>query len=57
VVPIGLSIIWARATAAGMIAGVLGGCVMGIISWLSYASTLPGGLSSEYFVKNSGAVC
>merc|ERR1712226_1784232 len=54
VVPIALSIVWARVTAAGMIAGVLGGCAAGMIIWLSYASTFPGGLAAEFFVKNTG---
>merc|ERR1712241_975878 len=54
VVPIALSIMWARATAPGMMAGVIGGCVSGMIIWLSYASTFPGGLAAEFFVKNTG---
>jgi len=54
VVPIALSIIWARATAAGMIAGVVGGCATGMTVWLSYASQFPGGLSPSTFVKNTG---
>ena len=77
VVPIALSILWARATAAGMcaqlasfyleivmltsrssisgmIAGVIGGCICGMISWLSYASQFPGGLAPAHFVKNTG---
>lgn len=54
VVPIALSIMWARATAPGMMAGVIGGCVAGMIIWLSYASTFPGGLAAEFFVKNTG---
>ena len=45
---------WARATAAGVICGVVGGCAVGMISWLSFASTYPGGLSAETFVKNTG---
>ena len=56
VVPIALSILWARATAAGMISGIVGGCACGITSWLSYASTFEGGLSAETFVKNTGEV-
>ena len=39
---------------AGMMAGVIGGCVAGMIIWLSYASTFPGGLAAEFFVKNTG---
>ena len=54
VVPIAMSITWARATAAGLISGVVGGCAVGIISWLSFASTFPGGLSAATFVTNTG---
>jgi len=54
VVPIAMSIMWARATAAGLICGVIGGCATGMITWLSYASTYPGGLSAATFVKNTG---
>jgi Na+/proline symporter len=54
VVPISLSILWARATSSGMVAGVVGGCLSGIIVWLSYASTYDGGLSAENFVTNTG---
>jgi len=54
VVPIALSILWVRATAAGMIAGIIGGCACGMVSWLSYASTFEGGLSAKTFVKNTG---
>ena len=39
---------------AGMMAGVIGGCIAGMIIWLSYASTFPGGLAAEFFVKNTG---
>jgi hypothetical protein len=39
---------------AGMISGVLGGCAAGMIVWLSFASTFPGGLAPEFFVKNTG---
>ena len=52
VVPISMSILWARATSTGMIAGVVGGCISGLIAWLSYASTYDGGLSN--FVENTG---
>merc|ERR1711936_1215667 len=54
VVPIATSIMWARATATGLIWGVVGGCATGMVCWLSYASTFPGGLSMETFVKNTG---
>jgi Na+/proline symporter len=37
-----------------MISGVLGGCAAGMIVWLSFASTFPGGLAPEFFVKNTG---
>ena len=56
VVPIALSILWARATSTGMIAGIVGGCLCGMIVWLSYASQFEGGLAPEYFVKNTGEV-
>ena len=39
-----------------MISGVVGGCACGMISWLSYASQFPGGLSAATFVKNTGEV-
>ena len=54
VVPIALSILWARATASGMIAGVIGGCLVGMGVWLGYASTFEGGLSAKTFVQNTG---
>merc|ERR1712223_2295685 len=54
VVPIALSILWARATSSGMIAGVVGGCLVGMSVWLGYASTFDGGLSAATFVKNTG---
>merc|ERR1719244_488288 len=54
VVPIAMSILWARATATGLICGVVGGCVSGMTCWLAYASTYPGGLGLAYFVKNTG---
>ena len=49
-----MSITWARATSTGLMSGVVGGCVLGLISWLSLASTYPGGLSAETFLKNTG---
>ena len=52
VVPISMSILWARATSIGMIAGVVGGCASGLIAWLIYSSTYDGGLSN--FVENTG---
>merc|ERR1740128_757328 len=54
VVPIALSILWARATSVGVIAGVVGGCACGLTSWLTYASTYPGGLAPAHFVHNTG---
>merc|ERR1711936_347806 len=54
VVPIAMSIMWARATATGVIFGVVGGCVAGMTCWLTYASMYPGGLSLATFVKNTG---
>ncbi|XP_023324732.1 urea-proton symporter DUR3 isoform X2 [Eurytemora carolleeae] len=54
VVPIALSILWARATATGLISGVVGGCLCGLGCWLYYASTFPGGLSAATFVENTG---
>ena len=54
VVPVVPAVLWARATAAGMISGVVGGCVCGIISWLSFASTYDGGLSPQHFIENTG---
>jgi len=54
VIPIAMSILWARATAAGLVSGVLGGCATGMASWLYYASFFPGGLSAATFVKNTG---
>jgi Na+/proline symporter len=54
VVPIALSILWARATSYGMIAGVVGGCMAGMAVWLGWSSTFEGGLSAATFVKNTG---
>jgi Na+/proline symporter len=54
VVPIAVSIMWARATSTGVIFGVIGGCVSGMTCWLTYASYYPGGLSMATFVKNTG---
>jgi len=54
VVPIAMSILWARATSTGVISGVIGGAAVGMGSWLYYASTYPGGLSAATFVKNTG---
>jgi len=54
VVPIAMSILWSRATSTGVISGVIGGCAVGMTSWLYYASLYEGGLSWKTFVKNTG---
>merc|ERR1711892_377692 len=54
VVPIAMSIMWARATSTGVMFGVVGGCAAGMTCWLTYASSYPGGLSMATFVKNTG---
>jgi len=54
VVPIAVSILWARATSYAVISGVVGGAVAGMSVWLSFASTFPGGLSAATFVANTG---
>merc|ERR1719446_369870 len=54
VIPIAMSILWARATSYGLVSGVVGGCLSGMAAWLSYASQFPGGLSAATFVKNTG---
>merc|ERR1712012_208695 len=54
VIPIAMSILWARATSYGLVSGVVGGCLSGMAAWLSYASTFPGGLLAATFVKNTG---
>jgi len=54
VVPIAVSILWARATCYGAISGVVGGAIAGMSVWLTLASTFPGGLSGATFVKNTG---
>ena len=54
VFPIAVSILWARATSYALISGVVGGAMAGMATWLSYASTFPGGLSAASFVKNTG---
>ena len=56
VFPIVISILWARATAAGMMAGSIGGCLTGMTCWLITASTYEGGLSGSNFVINTGRV-
>merc|ERR1712227_373284 len=54
VVPIAVSILWARATSYAVISGVVGGAMAGMTTWLTYASSFPGGLSAATFVKNTG---
>jgi hypothetical protein len=41
---------------AGMITGVVGGCVCGITAWLVYASQFEGGLAPQHFINNTGKV-
>merc|ERR1712213_150249 len=54
VIPIAVSILWARATSYAVISGVVGGAIAGMSVWLSFASTFPGGLSAATFVANTG---
>merc|ERR1712156_434221 len=54
VVPIAVSILWARSTKYAAISGVVGGAASGLTIWLTYASTFEGGLSVATFVKNTG---
>jgi len=54
VVPIAVSILWARSTKYAAISGVVGGAASGLTIWLTYASTFEGGLSAATFVKNTG---
>jgi hypothetical protein len=56
VIPISLAMTWPRASAEGMISGVVVGCLCGIISWLSFASTYDGGLTAAHFISNTGKV-
>ena len=45
VLPVVLAITWHRITSTGMMAGVLVGLPSALLSWLSYASSLDGGLT------------
>ena len=54
VVPIAVSVLWARATSTGVISGVVVGAAVGMGSWLAFASQYPGGLSAATFVRNTG---
>jgi len=47
VFPVAFSITWGRASGLGAISGALGGLILGLCSWLGYASTLPGGVNIE----------
>ena len=52
VFPITLAMFWGRANSIGMISGAVGGALLGLISWLSVASSYDGGLTS--FIDNTG---
>ena len=52
VVPVALSLIWARNTGLGVSCGVVGGAACSISAWLVHASTYPGGLTD--FIANTG---
>uniref|UniRef100_A0A0K2TLS5 Urea-proton symporter DUR3 n=1 Tax=Lepeophtheirus salmonis TaxID=72036 RepID=A0A0K2TLS5_LEPSM len=54
VFPIALSILWSRTTSHGAVGGIVGGCLCGMSSWLTYASQFEGGLSADTFLKNTG---
>lgn len=45
VVPVAMSIAWAKASATGAVIGAISGLVLAITSWLTYASQLDGGIS------------
>ena len=51
VIPVVLAMFWERLSGLGMIAGSIGGSVLGLISWLSATATYPGGL--QQFRQNS----
>ncbi|CAH1784663.1 unnamed protein product [Owenia fusiformis] len=53
VVPLALCIFWSRLTGEAMMAGAIGGCTLGLTSWLTMAAIRPGGLSD--FISNTGA--
>ena len=52
VVPIALCMVWTRLTGLGMKCGSLIGAAVGIIVWLTVASTRKGGLSN--FFESTG---
>ena len=52
VIPITLSMFWARLNGVAMISGAVGGCVIGLTCWLSVAASYDGGLNN--FLDNTG---
>ena len=54
VIPIALVVCWDRLSSGGVIAGSLIGVVCGFVTWLSVASTYPGGLAGGHFLENTG---
>jgi Na+/proline symporter len=54
VVPIALSITWARPTGKCLVVATVGGTVVAIVAWLGSASRYEGGLAADSFVKNTG---
>ena len=52
VIPITLSMTWGRVNSTGMMSGAISGTILGLIVWLSVASTYDGGLSK--FFDNTG---
>ncbi|XP_076358090.1 uncharacterized protein LOC143250861 [Tachypleus tridentatus] len=54
VIPITLCVFSERLTGAAMMAGAIGGSVVGLTTWMSIASQYEGGLSSIHFLKNTG---
>ncbi|ELU11212.1 hypothetical protein CAPTEDRAFT_212836 [Capitella teleta] len=52
VIPIVLSMTWARLTSSGMSSGAIGGSVLGLTAWLISASQQDGGLSN--FLESTG---
>ncbi|CAH1777539.1 unnamed protein product [Owenia fusiformis] len=52
VFPLVMSVSWSKVTTAGMLSGVLSGCLCGIPVWLGIASTYEGGLGT--FIANTG---
>ena len=54
VIPIALVVFWDRLSSGGVIAGSLIGVLCGFVTWLSVASTYPGGLAGGHFLENTG---